>query len=628
MFSLSGITNEMDGGTIELTTAGNYSSVLWTQFDNFSLVATDIIANSQGLGLGTTYTVSVIGGTGIGQTNHVHSFNLSGPIATFTFDDAWGTAPDSTSFLLFSRPDLSYEGAITMNTATTFTFNGGGGVYDSALSSTDNYYVGWTVAIQNHLMSGYVTSLVTSYNGSTKQFTIYPGNLDSSSTVVYLSRPDLTFAGFISSEGGGVWTFLYSNDVTTHALSSVNNFYNGCAVNVTSGTGAGGSSYVVSSNGSNGTVTLLTPLVIDTSSVIQLQREYVYSYIAGVSTAPTTSTFTLLPNGLYQNSQNQLNGYAMSLVYYQDYYTGCVAFVEDGTGKGTTNLVTGYSSGGTFTVQNTWTIDSTSVIALFRPMVEVYGTVNQVGPTNSFKFVSTVPGLSNTDNFYNGLDLRVVSGTGSGSTNTVSDYVGSTQIFTTTTPWNIDTTSTVSLTQYSSFKDIFLFGLPANHIIVSTKISTLTSFSAGVDVTSSYPNRVFVVLGEEDLFPLPEQAEDIICTSINSTYGIANLTIPAGVGDTYQYGSFLWFTTSAPGTATYARNALPPGTISSPLTIGAYCVPTRLDAHDIIARFCILDWGDNSDQLAQNILKLETEWNFNSNVTSGAVEITIQYMAI
>ena len=217
-----------------------------------------------------------------------------------------------------------------------------------------------------------------------------------------------------------------------------------------------------------------------------------------------------------------------------------------------------------------------------------------------------------------------------GETAVVSAYTPNTSVIAFSPDFSptLDTTCVIQFQQWHSYSDIFLFGIPANHIIVGTKITTLTSFNAGTEVSSGQPNRVFVVIGESNLFPVPINGGDLICTSIHSTYGISNLTVPVGTDNTYEYGSFRWFTTSAPGTATYARNALPPGTVGSPLTTGSYCAPTRLEARDIIARFCILDWEDNSDQLSQNVLKLESEWNFNSNVTAGTVEIAVQYMAI
>jgi len=69
-------------------------------------------------------------------------------------------------------------------------------------------------------------------------------------------------------------------------------------------------------------------------------------------------------------------------------------------------------------------------------------------------------------------------------------------------------------------------------------------------------------------------------------------------------------------------------------TLGSYCVPTRLDARDITARFCILDYLDwqftspGNDFAAHNQARFESEWNFNNNVTSGTVEISVQYMSI
>jgi hypothetical protein len=235
------------------------------------------------------------------------------------------------------------------------------------------------------------------------------------------------------------------------------------------------------------------------------------------------------------------------------------------------------------------------------------------------------------------MTATITSGTGLGETATVQSYVPNTNNVTLVSPGfqptSPDATSVVEFTQYNSYKDIMLFGIPANHIIVGVKIVTLSSFSAGS--LDGNPNSVFVFVGDSSAFPInPTSTEQTLVNNLNNTYGMSNLTIPSGSGDSYQYGSFRWFTFSGPGTTTYpySRTSNQLGSPSS--TLGSYCVPTRLDARDITARFCILDYQDwvatypGNDFAAHNQARLESEWNFNNNVTSGQVEITVQYMSL
>lgn len=222
-----------------------------------------------------------------------------------------------------------------------------------------------------------------------------------------------------------------------------------------------------------------------------------------------------------------------------------------------------------------------------------------------------------------GMTATVITGTGIGETATVDSYTPNTSVIHFSpdfSPTTLDTTSVIQFTRYNSYRDIFLFGIPANHIIVSTKLTTLISFNAGMLMSDQ--NSVYVFIGDGDMFPTPINAHDTLVTSIYGTYGVSNLTIPTGSGDSYEYGTFRWFTVSAPGDVTYARNPLP----GNPTT-GSYCVPHRLDARDLFCRFCIFDVTDNS-YLSSNVPGMNLNWNFNSNVTSGTVEIAVQYMVV
>lgn len=324
-----------------------------------------------------------------------------------------------------------------------------------------------------------------------------------------------------------------------------------------------------------------------------------------------------------------------------------------------------------------------------------------------------------------GMTATVITGLASFETSTVTAAVpldnGTVQItvspdFSTIRP---SVSDLIVFVQYFPWKDVLLFGIPANHIVVGTKIVTLSSFSAGS--LDSIPNSVFAFVGDSSVLPafsgefivqfqpdadtpststtvvfnpniyivipgshangyfvgdtavcrgqtriitayngttrvatinspwvgfVPTIADivniygptntdgAILVNNLNNTYGMSNLTIPSGSGDSYQYGSFRWFTFSGPGTTTYPYNRTSNQLGTPTSTYGSYCIPSRLDARDITARFCILDYTNwqftspGNDFATRNQALFNSKWNFNSNVTSGQVEITVQYMSL
>jgi len=171
----------------------------------------------------------------------------------------------------------------------------------------------------------------------------------------------------------------------------------------------------------------------------------------------------------------------------------------------------------------------------------------------------------------------------------------------------------------ASYRDVFLFGLPANHIVLAVKIMTLTSFYVG---DGPDHQALCVYVGNTRNFDTPSGQGDMLLTETtpNNTYGMANVTVPSGGTDYYQYGSLLWFTISAPGQATYSRGS--GGYYGTGW--GSRCVPQRLDAHDVIARFAILNITDSILLPVSN----EDQWNLNDDLTSGEVEIAIQYTLV
>src|SRR5690606_38647770 len=117
------------------------------------------------------------------------------------------------------------------------------------------------------------------------------------------------------------------------------------------------------------------------------------------------------------------------------------------------------------------------------------------------------------------------------------------------------------------------------------------------DFDAGQSNFAYLYVGQSSVFPTPNGTiNGNFVSNVNNCYGYHQLTVPSGSDETYQYGSFRWFSLSAPG-----------GNVSD-----AHCLPQRIDAHDVIARVVVQ--GNNSVRV--------------NLITTGIVEITTQYVAI
>jgi len=148
--------------------------------------------------------------------------------------------------------------------------------------------------------------------------------------------------------------------------------------------------------------------------------------------------------------------------------------------------------------------------------------------------------------------------------------------------------SITDFTNTAPYQDFMLFGIPANHMILGVKVTVLVNFDA------ANSNTAMLYVGNSSVFPANPTSTFV--TNVHDCYGVGNLTIPSGSDATYEYGSFRWFTVSTPG----STNTISP----------AYCLPKRMDAHDIIARVVVTGGNNVSQMLA------------------GMVDITVQYGAI
>lgn len=119
--------------------------------------------------------ISIVGGTGIGQTRQV--FEYDGASKTITVDRDWKVNPDATSeYIIVGDAGREHvnEGLITAATANTVTLN-------ANASAIDNAYVEQVVFIRSGTGQDQARAIV-SYDGTTKVATVYPAWVTNPST--------------------------------------------------------------------------------------------------------------------------------------------------------------------------------------------------------------------------------------------------------------------------------------------------------------------------------------------------------------------------------------------------------------------------------------------------------------
>lgn len=260
------------------------------------------------------------------------------------------------------------------------------------------------------------------------------------------------------------------------SASAVDDTYNNLVIEITDGTGVGQTSLISDYNGTTKVATVTFGLAPD-----------------------STSKFTIHINSGICQEQDQTTKYrtiklASTASSFDNFYNGAYFRCIGGLNKGQYALITDYD--GTTkvatinrTIDNL--VDSTTLYA-------IYGEGGTAASATSTTIVLEAShGHSSTDDYYNGLIISILTGTGSGQVRTISDYVGSTRTVTvsdwTTTP---DDTSTYiiyggwtgqyeSVLDYSEITYINNIGIDKGAIVdfqfsldstgINKKIKTVTS---------------------------------------------------------------------------------------------------------------------------------------------------------
>lgn len=360
--------------------------------------------------------VTITGGTGVGQTRIIDSYDATGNGAGeryATVKRSWNTAPDNTStYALFpwdsdSQVDLTWDEntnshtnigtagrALTHGAIRTFEQGQAHAVgtefkLNAAASATAGLYTGCLLVLLSGTGAGQariINSYAATRIATVRAWTTAP---DGAEYYVILAQDNLTeidnvwdelasghvAVGSMGSLQSGnyllpptAWTADTATSITLTGGSATNDAYNGCIVAIVAGTGAGQARIIQSYVGGT---TIATVRTWDNHAFDGTTRWVVYPYGAldlvdliwdELTTAHviTGSTANALTHG---KLRGRLQGTAADATHFTldggapatlDYYTGALLVITDGTGAGQARIIQGYSVGRQCTVR-TWT---------------------------------------------------------------------------------------------------------------------------------------------------------------------------------------------------------------------------------------------------------------------------------
>lgn len=135
------------------------------------------------------------------------------------------------------------------------------------------------------------------------------------------------------------------------------------------------------------------------------------------------------------------------------YYQGCVISILAGTGVGQTRYISNYTAARVATVVPNWITnpDSTSLFQI-TPFALLSITVSRenLATAGSATTITLDVGASATNQFYRGMIVNIIAGTGAGQSRMIKNYVGGTQVAAVDRNWatNPDNTSIFQIVDY------------------------------------------------------------------------------------------------------------------------------------------------------------------------------------
>lgn len=218
-----------------------------------------------------------------------------------------------------------------------------------------------------------------------------------------------------NANGGSVQSSSTKTSVNLAAsASSTNDIYNNLVMEITSGTGTGQYSIVSDYDGSGKTATVSLGIAPDTTS-----SYVIHKHSGQLQTQTQTNKYKTLRLASTASSND-------------DFYNNCVLVLLDGDGSKSIFIVTDYDG-------------STKVATVDRPIGRdatdstLYAILGESGTAQSATSTTIVlessHGHNTDDDHYNGMIIKIVSGTGIGQSKTISDYTGSSLTITVDSAW-------------------------------------------------------------------------------------------------------------------------------------------------------------------------------------------------
>lgn len=336
-------------------------------------------------------------------------------------------------------------------------------VLDAGASATDGFYNRTMIVLTGGTGAGQAR-FIANYVGSTKTATVqrpWKTNPDNTTTFAITALTSNLLAEGLAQAGAASSVTLASSEPSTTDI------YKGLWVHIISGTGAGQARLIVGYNGTTkvATVDSAWATAPDSTSVYQMltgatspgvyliQNTIWDEVLTGATHNVPSSAGRRLRNlgalSIYDNTaqgagtgnnQIQLDAGASST---DDLYHRNIITITGGTGVGQSRIIVRYN--GTTkvaTVNHNWQInpDATSTFQITASSNVLLGEgLAQAGAATTITLMASEP---STTDFYKGIWIHIVSGTGQGQARLVTAYNGTTKVATVDTAWAVNPDST------------------------------------------------------------------------------------------------------------------------------------------------------------------------------------------
>lgn len=266
--------------------------------------------------------------------------------------------------------------------------------------------------------------------------------------------PNYTFYGTLQSATSTTATLAASGP------SAADNFYNNMVIEIVDGLGVGQVAQITAYVGASKVATVSFNIQPDATSIYWIHP------ISGAITSSAYRSVTFSASSSVLTSDNA--------------YVGCHLYILDGCGKNSLIHIEEYV-GSTRTISfDKNTVHYTDSTSLFAIIGE--GGLATAGGASTLTLASY---SSTTNQWYTGLILEILSGTGLGQTRTISDYNGTTKVATVSTAWTTqpDTTSRYYIySGYSgTYEDVSEYAETSFSLIISKLNHVIISLNDAVD---------------------------------------------------------------------------------------------------------------------------------------------------